>query len=827
MKFPAYSKHAMLALLLIAVVSLAGCLKPSDATATPTPSISPNATAQVAGLKSFESWEDLSSFLEEIRPSGYYRGGIEALDLVGAIGAPMMATSASQGMVSKSEQSPSATDYSATNIQVLGVDEPDIVKNDGKYIYAVTEGNIVIMDAFPPAGAKVVSTISEPKGSFQSIFINGDKLIAFGSREHRWPVIEKAQADQAQAQPAAAPSSKMIAIPEYYPYYGEQSSFIKVYDVSSKEKPVLVKTIVKRGNFVQARMIENKVYAIFSEYPYVGIPRPMPLLEVDGEARETAPSEISYFDYPSYGYQYTAVLGFDLNDLAKRETKKIVLMGSGQNIFVSRENAYITYTQQGRNYYYDDWRPYERTIVPLMPQEEIAKIRAVDNTNVSEWRKNKQKIKIASGYVQSAPFTEQLRLEILSAVYTELQKSATTEETAPSQTGMAPVPKRVSEETTAIHKISLGDKIQYEAFGEVPGHVLNQFSMDEYNGFFRIATTLGTTWFRPGGGSYGTSANNVYVLDADLEQVGALEDLAPGESIYSARFLGDKAYLVTFKKVDPLFVIGLADPTKPKMLGKLKIPGYSDYLHPFDENHLIGLGKDAVPSKEGDFAWYQGVKLSLFDVSDVSNPREISSFKIGDRGTESYALDEHKAFLFSKSKGLLVIPILLAEIDEEKYPYGVEPQTYGEYKFQGAYAFNLTLEGGFKLKGTVSHAPESAFQENYYGGWSNTDVQRSLYMDNYLYTLSQKAVKINDLNTMQELAAIALQKPPAPNFDAETYCEEDADCACGVHWQTEDCFVGNQNYVDTETQCPDFCTGIAGNLETKCVQNKCTLQQAT
>ncbi len=816
-----FSKHAMLALLLIAIVSLAGCLKPSDATATPTPIISPNATAQVAGLKSFESWEDLSSFLEETQsPSGYYRGGFEALDLVGAIGAPMMATAA------KSEagaQAPSAsTDYSTTNIQVLGVDEPDIVKNDGKYIYAVTEGNVVIMDAFPPAGAKVVSVLEEPKGSFQSVFINGDKLIAFGSREHRWPVIEKAQADAnaGGSGETGVSNSKIAAEMQYYPYYGEQSSFIKVYDVSNREKPKLVKTIVKRGNFVQARMIENKVYAIFSEYPYGGIPRPMPLLEVDGEAREIAPSEISYFDYPSYGYQYTAVLGFDLNDLAKRETKKIVLMGSGQNIFVSRENAYITYTQQGRNYYYDDWRPYERTIMPLMPQEEIAKIQAVDNTNVSEWRKNKQKIKIASSYVQSAPFTEQLRLEILSAVYSEFDKAATPE------TATAIVPKRVSEETTAIHKISLGEKIQYEAFGEVPGHVLNQFSMDEYNGFFRIATTLGTTWFRPGGGSYGTSANNVYVLDAGLEQVGALEDLAPGESIYSARFMGDKAYLVTFKKVDPLFVIGLADPENPKMLGKLKIPGYSDYLHPYDENHLIGLGKDAVPAKDGDFAWYQGVKLSLFDVSDVSNPREISSFKIGDRGTESYALDEHKAFLFSKSKGLLVIPILLAEIDEEKYPYGAEPQAYGEYKFQGAYAFNLTLQDGFKLKGTVSHAPQSAFKENYYGGWGDTDVQRSLYMDGYLYTVSQKAVKINDLNTMKELAAIALQKPPAPNFDAETYCEEDADCACGVHWQTGNCFVGNQNYVDTETQCPDYCTGIAGNLETTCVQNKCTTTQA-
>ena len=148
--------------------------------------------------------------------------------------------------------------------------------------------------------------------------------------------------------------------------------------------------------------------------------------------------------------------------------------------------------------------------------------------------------------------------------------------------------------------------------------MLNQFSMDEWNGCFRIATTRGHV-SREGS----SSTNNVYVLDSDLNVTGKLEGLAPGETIYSARFIGKRAYLVTFKKVDPFFVLDLSVPSDPKVLGALKIPGFSDYLHPYDENHVIGVGKNTVEADpgEGNFAWYQGMKVALFDVTDVANPQ--------------------------------------------------------------------------------------------------------------------------------------------------------------------------------------------------------------
>jgi len=278
--------------------------------------------------------------------------------------------------------------------------------------------------------------------------------------------------------------------------------------------------------------------------------------------------------------------------------------------------------------------------------------------------------------------------------------------------------------------------------------------MDEYNNYFRIATTVGEVWG-------GNSKNNIYVLDENLNLTGKLEDLAPGEKIYSSRFIGNRGYLVTFKKVDPLFVIDLKDPSEPKILGKLKIPGYSDYLHPYDENHIIGVGKEAIDAdselvqqRNLDFAWYQGVKIALFDVSDVENPKELSKVVIGDRGTDSYALQDHKAFLFDKSKNLLVLPITLAEIKGEK----TADNQYGEFVFQGAYVYRLTLEDGFEFKGRITHYEdnETFLKSGYYLYGGGFNIQRSLYMDNTLYTISNSMIKANNLDNLDEINSVNL-----------------------------------------------------------------------
>ena len=273
--------------------------------------------------------------------------------------------------------------------------------------------------------------------------------------------------------------------------------------------------------------------------------------------------------------------------------------------------------------------------------------------------------------------------------------------------------------------------------------------MDEHNGFFRIATTVGNVW----GTGDNISKNNVYILDDTMNITGKIEDIAPGEMIYSVRFMGKRGYIVTFKTVDPLFVIDLEDPSNPKILGALKIPGYSDYLHPYDENHIIGFGKDTVEIKGN--AYYKGMKIALFDVTDVTNPIQKFSEIIGDRGTESDVLRNHKALLFSKSKNLLAFPVTVMEVNDAVEKYDL---AYGEFAFQGAYVYNIDIENGFKLKGKITHLSDEEYQKP--GYYYNTEkyVERILYIGDTLYTLSKGMVKAHELWGMEESGSVVIPK---------------------------------------------------------------------
>jgi uncharacterized secreted protein with C-terminal beta-propeller domain len=238
-------------------------------------------------------------------------------------------------------------------------------------------------------------------------------------------------------------------------------------------------------------------------------------------------------------------------------------------------------------------------------------------------------------------------------------------------------------------------------------------------------------------------------MDKDLGITGKLEEIAPDERIYSTRFIGNRLYMVTFKRIDPLFVIDLSDPKYPKILGELKIPGFSDYLHPYDENHIIGVGKETADNQWGGTS-IKGVKLSLFNVSDVNNPNQLDQYEIGASGTDSEALRDHKAFLFDRKKNLLVIPI--REVTEK--PRYDSRGYYMQRVWQGAYVFNLTLEDGFKLKGRVSHLDD--YEEDMYYWNSPGAVRRSMYMDDVLYTVSAQKIKMNDLDNLTAINNIDL-----------------------------------------------------------------------
>ncbi|MCL6559705.1 MAG: beta-propeller domain-containing protein, partial [Firmicutes bacterium] len=328
---------------------------------------------------------------------------------------------------------------------------------------------------------------------------------------------------------------------------------------------------------------------------------------------------------------------------------------------------------------------------------------------------------------------------------------------------IAPESRPVYTDKTKVHRFALKDgRLTYGAGGEVPGTILNQFSMDEHNGFFRIATTKGEAWRTD---EY-TSKNNLYVMDQKLNVVGKIENIAPGEKIYSTRFVGDRGYMVTFKTVDPFFVIDLKDPRQPKILGALKIPGYSDYLHPYDENHVIGFGKDTIEigrkDREGNeaesMAFYTGMKMAVFDVSDVGNPVEMFKEEIGDRGTDSELLRNHKALLFSKAKNLLAFPVTVREVEGDTLNQSGFPE-YGRFTYQGAYVYNIDLVKGFTLKGRITHLSDEDYQKaGDYWYDSEKNVERIIHIGDTLYTLSREYIKANNLTDLSELNTLRIKQ---------------------------------------------------------------------
>jgi len=273
--------------------------------------------------------------------------------------------------------------------------------------------------------------------------------------------------------------------------------------------------------------------------------------------------------------------------------------------------------------------------------------------------------------------------------------------------------------STTIYKIEVDELwMAVTARGDVKGYPLNQFSLDEHDGYLRVATT---------DGFWGAQTNAVYVLDNDLEIVGSLEGIAPNERIYSSRFVGDVLYLVTFRQTDPLFVIDLSDPRNPTILGEIELPGFSTYLHPIDEEHVLGIGIE-----NGH------VKISVFDVSDPTAPAEKFRYVTED-SSYSEANWDHKAILFDARKGLLVIPATeynYSAIDEYNYTY---------WRTCGAYVFNVSLSKGIELRGIISH--------------DSSDVRRALYIGEYLYTISECFVKINLLSDLSSIGSLQYYSP--------------------------------------------------------------------
>lgn len=290
---------------------------------------------------------------------------------------------------------------------------------------------------------------------------------------------------------------------------------------------------------------------------------------------------------------------------------------------------------------------------------------------------------------------------------------------------------------TELYKFAVdGTNIEMTARTTIEGSVLNQFSMDEYNGYLRVATTTGSAW-----GSEGNSNNHLIIYDEMLNEVGKLTDLARGERIYSARFMGDKAYIVTFRETDPLFVIDVADPKNPAVLGELKIPGFSNYLHPLDESHLIGIGYDTKVEVDSyskrPIVYTMGMKISLFDVTDVDNPVEVDNEIIGGRGTYSDVQHDHKALYREQKMGHYGFPISIYNEDQ--------------YIGSGALVYHITPKGIELVGDFVKKAQGEQYEE-----WE-TMVRRLLYIDNTLYIIANHEITAYDKQNFKKQGSIGLK----------------------------------------------------------------------
>lgn len=587
-------------------------------------------------LPRFESLEQMEEVLKDKNLTA--RNGIYYDGAKGAVADLAVETESALVNSKLSDKQESASDdYSKTNVQVENVDEADIVKTDGKYIYYVTQGMAYIIKADT---LEIVNKLSlkgdKETFSISEIYVNNDRLVVLGN----YSAYEEVE------------NTENNRFHETH-IYTERMAEAIVYDISDKTDLKEVRTVRLDGNYRNSRMIGNNVYLISSKaaYYYEGINENEILPRVydtsTGEMQIKA-TDIAYFP-GTESSNFMTVAGFDINNEESVCTE--TFYGASDEVYASTNNLYLT---------------------------------QIEYTYGNTWKENTTK--------------------------------------------------------NTIYKFKLdGNKIELLCKGEVKGDLSNQFSMDEYEGNLRIATTSG----------YDEDAvNQLFILDENLQEIGKIEDMAKGERIYSVRFIGKVGYIVTFEQVDPLFVIDLSDPRNPEVKGELKIPGYSSYLHPYDETHIIGIGYNTKPNGYGGVT-NSNMKMSMFDVSDLSNPKEMFHVDIGGTSAYSDILYNHKALFEHKGKDLIGFPVTLRE-----YRASDDKDAFVLY--------HIDLEKGFERYGEI--AKEIDYR---------TNIERAIYIGDKLYTLATFEIRSYNLTDLSEIASLSIEEEYDDRFETKSAYIED------------------------------------------------------
>ncbi len=624
---------------------------------------------------------------------------------VGGAGGSGGGSSGTGGASGGGDENGGDPDHSETNTQVAGVDEADILKTDGNYLYLLHGQNLEILKSWPVSDL-AINTTTAVEGNPIEMFVTDDQLVIY-SQVDGTELYE--QTGVTPRSPYYDYSYGGVGSPEwdgaYNPYYAPLTK-ITVLGLDGGQTTGVQKELYFEGSYASSRRVEKHVRTILSGghhgpainyYPEFGADYPETV-----EAWKQAFEDLRFKNA-------LAIYGSTISDWLPYRFEK-----SGGNVSLLAPSCGSYYVPTTGS-----------TAYGLVQVESFA----LDNL--------------------AAPLVETSIVSAVDTVYSNADGLylAARGWLDPQISWSLPV-EAVDQSETFIHKFDLATnpaEPAYVATGSVPGHVKNQFSLDEKDGLLRIATTRQlasqTDW---------TTSNDVYVLgqnQAELVQVGAVTGLAPGEQIYSTRFVGDRGYVVTFRQVDPLFVIDLSAPATPTVLAELKIPGFSEYMHPMDENHLLTIGQDAT--NDGQVI---GLALQVFDVTDPAAPALMHKYTFsGSESGYSEAQYNHKAFNWYAPKNLLAFPFS-----------GWNPTT-GQMK-SSLELFDVTLAGGIQKRGSIDHT--SFFAADPYGycnGYYGVDVRRGVFIDDYVYAISYGGVTASDVSAPETpVANVALPQPAQP-----------------------------------------------------------------
>ena len=511
-----------------------------------------------------------------------------------------MLRSSAKSSASSTTGAAASADHSDTYLQVDDVDEADIVKTDGKYIYYVTGSREVVILSAENGKTRQMSRVgsTDIENYIHDIYLKGDTLVTVGR------------------------------------FYDGDDGYtgIVTYDISDRSDPELISTFRQTGEIISSRMVGNYVYLITSDYVWKG-GRIVPKCTIDGEYKEMDPTVICCVPEPDQS-SYIVLSSLDITSGKDAKSKTTAIFGATSDIYCNDHNLYAA---------------------------------------VREWD------------------------------------------------------SRTSETYTRIARASIdGLKIRWNGSARVRGFIDNQFSMDEKDGYFRIATT---------GTRDGIDVNNLFVLDKDLREAGKVTGFARNESIKAVRYFGNKAYVITYEAIDPLFIIDLSDPTHPKIDGEVKIDGFSTLLIPAGEGRLLGIGHATGDNGYGG-EYAAGLKLVMFDISDPSQPKVISSKEFKDM--DSPAQNTHKALTVNTKEGWYAVPYGIYHYDEE--PLEDDTVTIDEdiAETESAEteepADDVYEEPGFEAGVLVFGADDdlTVFDQHKIG---DSPLLRSVYIGDYIYAL--------------------------------------------------------------------------------------------